>query len=169
MVHASDTCSSTDSTVAANNRSLKDFGIEDFQMLLSLLHARYAATLRCLMSFAVLAIQAPKYLKSCASSTSVPSFVLMFIVLFWLYLMNFVFLVFIFNPSFATDVWTLWSSSCAWCIFSDSSTISSAKSRSVTISGPILLLLRLTRWKSSASSLPPYGHYQGICIYISMS
>ena len=63
MVHASHPYSSTDSTIAANNRSSKDFGREDFQILLSSLHAYYAAALRCLMSFVVLAIQAPKYLK----------------------------------------------------------------------------------------------------------
>ena len=65
MVHVSHLYSCTDSNVAANNRSLKDFGREDFQILSNLLHVHHAAALCCLMSFAVLAIQAPKYLKSC--------------------------------------------------------------------------------------------------------
>ena len=154
VFQASQQCNSTDSTVATNRHSLNFLGRDDFQILDNLLHALHAAALRYLLSFAVLSNHAPRYLKSLPSSSFVPSFFWRLLILLWLNDINFVLPAFIFSPTFVIDVSTLCSSSCAWYNSSDNNAMSSAKSKSVTISGPTRLLRLFDSWKPRSSSFP---------------
>ena len=99
-----------------------------------------AAPLRILMFFSVLAIQAPRYLKQLTSSRAVPSFVLRGRPYSLADIIRHIFGLATVHLE-PTEVSTRQSSSCACCTSSNRRAMSSAKSRSVSTSGPICLLV----------------------------
>ena len=142
------------STVTWKSLTLADLGRFDFQILVSLLHAFHARAFLVLMFCKLLCVQDPRYLKSLTTSRIVPVEVLMDTSSWWLNTMHFVFLAFICRPTRKAASSTLSSNSWAWQAVSKTSAMSSAKSRSVTIRGPILRLRLGFTVNKSCSSLP---------------
>ena len=118
---------------------------------MSLLQATQACTILTLMSFCVLSIHDPRYLKS--STFLIFSLLTDLIsVIGWLYVIISVFLAFKWRPTFPAAISTSNSRFCASSRVLRVSAMSSAKSKSLTLMGGCLLLLRFFNIKPGFSA-----------------
>ena len=118
-VHVSAPYSRTDSTVARNNLTFNFLDSFELHTFLSLWHALHASTFLTVMSFSVLCVHAPRYLKFSTIFSVLPSLTFTGTGVSWLNTCNSVSIWFLLQniPTLPASRSNLLSTSCACCIY----------------------------------------------------